>query len=583
MGDPEPAFGLARILETLLEHRHSGRDFEVINLAVTAINSHVIVPIAKETARYPADFWCIYMGNNEVVGQFGPGTVFGKSHSNLKWIRTSIAIKRTRTGQLANRIAEWIAPAKTPQVWEGVAMFLRQQIFSEDPRLAAVYENFRANLKTITEAGIQSGAHVLLSNVAVNLRDCSPFISALPLHLSENQRNLWEKNFQNGEQLLEAGLANDALVKFKKAIELHEDHAQSYFFLGQCFWKLGNDAAAQKCFLKARDLDGLRFRTDGKLNAIIRDYASAHASQKLRFVNAEALFAYNAAGNIPGDELFWDHVHFRFPGNYLLALAFAMQIEKCIFSKESLSEKPTWMSLSDCAQALTLTRWTDYETTESMRRRLRAEPFASQSIFKMRDARLEQQLREHRVGISTNAFDKHEAIFKKALTENPDDYMLRNLFARYLLFHGKRDEATKEWDVITRQVPSHLAAHFQKGEALAGLSHRAHEAEASLRQALLIRPDTAEIHLSLGKALLTQNKHRDALEQLDAALLLRPDFTEALIEASKVWAGLDKKDEARKSLKRAKETQPKDQRLIEALKNLDEMLDEKLDKNLKRK
>ena len=48
-GDPEPAFGMPRLLEVLLEGRFPGRDFEVINAAVTAINSHAILPIARDT------------------------------------------------------------------------------------------------------------------------------------------------------------------------------------------------------------------------------------------------------------------------------------------------------------------------------------------------------------------------------------------------------------------------------------------------------------------------------------------------------------------------------------------------------
>ena len=42
----------------------------------------------------------IYMGNNEVVGPFGAGTVFGPQAPPLPLIRGSLALKSTRTGQL---------------------------------------------------------------------------------------------------------------------------------------------------------------------------------------------------------------------------------------------------------------------------------------------------------------------------------------------------------------------------------------------------------------------------------------------------------------------------------------------------
>ncbi len=47
-----------------------------------------------------ADIWVIYMGNNEVVGPFGAGTVFGRQVPPLPLIRASLALKTTRIGQL---------------------------------------------------------------------------------------------------------------------------------------------------------------------------------------------------------------------------------------------------------------------------------------------------------------------------------------------------------------------------------------------------------------------------------------------------------------------------------------------------
>src|ERR1700677_2876533 len=76
-GDPQPEFGLPRVLQATLSLRHPEMKFEVVNAAMTAINSHAILPIARDCARASGDIWVIYMGNNEVVGPFGAGTVFG--------------------------------------------------------------------------------------------------------------------------------------------------------------------------------------------------------------------------------------------------------------------------------------------------------------------------------------------------------------------------------------------------------------------------------------------------------------------------------------------------------------------------
>src|ERR1700722_7488348 len=86
-GDPQPAFGLPRMLEAMLSLRYPDRKFEVVNVAMTAINSHVILPIARDCARADGDIWVIYMGNNEFVGAFGASTVFGTQGRRLPLAR----------------------------------------------------------------------------------------------------------------------------------------------------------------------------------------------------------------------------------------------------------------------------------------------------------------------------------------------------------------------------------------------------------------------------------------------------------------------------------------------------------------
>ena len=50
-GDPDPTFGVGLYLRTLLHERSPGRDFDVVCVAMTAINSHAILPIARECER----------------------------------------------------------------------------------------------------------------------------------------------------------------------------------------------------------------------------------------------------------------------------------------------------------------------------------------------------------------------------------------------------------------------------------------------------------------------------------------------------------------------------------------------------
>jgi hypothetical protein len=139
LGDPQPAFGLPRMLEAILELRYPGTRFEVVNAAMTAINSNVILPIARDCAGADADIWVIYMGNNEVIGPFGAGTVFGQQVPPLPLIRANLALKTTRTGQLMDTLrCEIQKPPMGKSEWGGMEMFLDQQIRADDPRMSAV-------------------------------------------------------------------------------------------------------------------------------------------------------------------------------------------------------------------------------------------------------------------------------------------------------------------------------------------------------------------------------------------------------------------------------------------------------------
>ena len=76
MGTPDPSFNFGQILGVMLREQYPGVQFEVVNGAMTAINSYVVREIARDCAAREPDLFVVYMGNNEVIGPYGPGTVF---------------------------------------------------------------------------------------------------------------------------------------------------------------------------------------------------------------------------------------------------------------------------------------------------------------------------------------------------------------------------------------------------------------------------------------------------------------------------------------------------------------------------
>jgi len=116
-GTPDPAYSFGRLLETMLDHAHPETDFEVTVAAMPAINSHVVVEVTKDLARYEPDLFVVYLGNNEVVGPYGPGTVLSPLSPSRSLIRAGIRLRSTRTGQLLADLASRLgANADAPKV-----------------------------------------------------------------------------------------------------------------------------------------------------------------------------------------------------------------------------------------------------------------------------------------------------------------------------------------------------------------------------------------------------------------------------------------------------------------------------------
>ncbi len=110
-GVPDGAYSFSRMLEVLLEATYRSVEFEVFNAGMTAINSHSVVQIAKDLRRSNADAFVVYLGNNEVVGPYGAGTVFSPLQRNLSLIRAGIGSRRFRLGQLASAMSRRLSPA----------------------------------------------------------------------------------------------------------------------------------------------------------------------------------------------------------------------------------------------------------------------------------------------------------------------------------------------------------------------------------------------------------------------------------------------------------------------------------------
>jgi len=512
MGDPEPAYGFARQLERMLQVRHADKKIEVINVAMTGINSHVICEIARDCGPLEGDCWLIYAGNNEVVGPFGAGTVFGRQTPNRWVIRANLALKSLRLGQL---VLKWLSRSHEPIEWEGMEMFLRQQVRSNDPRLETVYGHFERNIGEIIDRGRNAGAKVIVATMAVNLKDCPPFASVHRAGLDATQLSEWERQFAAGRQSERAERFGDAAVAYEKAWRIDPEFAEVAFHRACCDFAQNKYTAAETNFCRARDLDALRFRADSAINGRIRRVA---AQKQVRLIDAEQECAVGST-SVPGEEIFYDHVHLNFKGNHRVAALFLPGVEKELFGSvfgSALSEEET-------GRRLAFTPFDEGRVGEEMRLRLRQPPFSSQSNAEERDVRWEKRLEQLRGALADSV-----GAYRAALALAPEDWVLHANLGRLLEATEDAPEATTEWQQVIRLMPDEPDGWFQLGELAYG-GKKYVEADSYYRKTLEKKPDSCEALNGLGLSAAAQGKSREAFQYFETALRVNPRFSVARV------------------------------------------------------
>jgi tetratricopeptide (TPR) repeat protein len=538
MGDPQPAYGAGRYMEVLLRQRFPGKKFEVINLGITAINSHVILPIARECARHDGDFWIVYMGNNEMVGPFGAATVFGAQALPLSLVRFNLALQQTRTGQWLVSTLRHLAGKSKNTSWGGMEMFLENQIPPDDPRKETVYQNFAANLRDIISAGMNSGAKVILNTVAVNLKDSPPFASLNNSNLPAADRQQFDTLFAEGKSLQSQNNYPAAAELFTQAVKLDPQYAEVHYRLAQCELALTN-AEAREQFQIACDMDALPFRTDTRINHAIRQLAQAHAGDRLVLCDAELALAQASPAHIPGDETFYEHVHFNFDGNYRLGKMWAEQISQQLVSGGSPPGTTNWASQADCDRALGLSIWNRQFVLEALTRRFRTPPLSTQfnnaeRLQKVRDEELNLRQQE----AQPDAVQRVRNDFAAALEQAPMDNFLYEGLANFLEVIKDPQSAITAYRKICKLVPNDFYACLQLGRLLREQG-QPEEGEPFLEQAVQLRPCVPESLLELGNCLAAQSKFAPALDCMERAARLRPQDVSYVYSTGQMLAKLN--------------------------------------------
>lgn len=456
-GTPDAAYGLTRVLDRLLRLSFPTQRWEVVNAAMPGINSHIMRVIARECAQQQPDLFVIYAGNNEVVGLHAPEPG-RRGLTGRRWLlRLLQAARSSRLGQGLTALTSRWQPNQPDEAGQDQEFFRRHRLAADDPGRQAVYDNFRANLAEILDGALASGARVVLSTVAVNLRDCPPLGSLHRREVSAADRGQWEALYSRGATAEAQQDFAAAIEAFTAAAAIDDHYAELHFRLARCLEAAGQVAAAREHYRLACDHDALPFRADHRVNQIIRELAARYRDRGLIFVDTEQELARQAGGEsqVPGEDLFYEHVHYRFVGNYLLASNLFPRVVAALADRLGVTNTAAVAvpSLAACTEALAFTPVKEAELTRQMLDLQAHPPFTDQWQHAERMARLRAAYEQRFGRLGPRDWEQAVTACERALVKYPEDWALHYQLGRLQFKRGHFAEAVRAMRAAKQHLP----------------------------------------------------------------------------------------------------------------------------------
>ena len=290
-GFPYPMNGaFSRFIKRYLEIQYPSYDIEVVNLAISAINSYTLRDFMPGVVAQKPDLILIYAGHNEYYGALGAGSsqFWGSSRVlvNLMLDAADIRILQLLRNVIITVRGWFAADPVSSDVSTLMEGMVGEQLI---PLYSRVYENgirqFEGNMNDLVLMAKTAGIPLIISTMTANLRDQTPFESAQVDSLPP------------ADQVYREAKKYDRQGSFPKAVALYH---------------------------RAKELDMLRFRAPEGINRVIRNISRRH---QIPLIEMDSVFANHASDGMVGNDLMTDHVHPKIFGIELMGRAFASVME----------------------------------------------------------------------------------------------------------------------------------------------------------------------------------------------------------------------------------------------------------------
>ncbi|MFH0734909.1 MAG: hypothetical protein V1773_10820 [bacterium] len=285
-----PGGTFPRYIEKRLQLLYPNKYIEMVNISMSAINTYTLRNLLPGVIEQKPDLVIFYVGHNEYYGALGVGSMESLG-AYRSIVNLMLSLNEYKTIELLrNTIKTGISLFSGDDSAEKGTLMSRmakdQYIPINSNKFILGLKQFDGNMRDMID--MLKGKHipVILGNLTCNLLDQKPFISDKS-HKTENAMSVYNK-------------AKERL-------------------------KQGDIQEAKKLFIKAKDLDMLRFRAPEQINYSIKQLGKEF---NIPVVNIDSAFCSISKYGIPGNDLMTDHLHPTISGyNFMGKLYFEQMVK----------------------------------------------------------------------------------------------------------------------------------------------------------------------------------------------------------------------------------------------------------------
>jgi len=489
-----------RILQFRLQDVFPDRHIEVVNLGLTAVNTYTVLDFLDEILNKEPDALLIYAGHNEFYGALGAGSYeslgrarwFVKLYLNMQRSKVFL-LMRDIVGALRRTLQNMMSDTdqSKPSATLMERMVAEQTIGLNSSLFELGKKQFQGNLEDIVTLARNAGVKVVLSELVSNVKDQKPFVSV------------------KSEGLEEA----DAV--YKQAV---------------LFEKSGKIDKARELYLKAKDLDGLRFRAPEAFNEIVRDVASRF---DVPFAPMRHIFENASPNAIIGQRLMLEHLHPNIDGYFALADGFFETMRQNGFIAD------VWDEALVKPSAFYREHW-GFTELDAAYCDLRVRILTGGWPFKPKSA-------PNRTLLAYKPVSLVDSLAYKAWAD--DKTNLEHAHVSLAEYHEKRSDwmrAFREYRALVHLTPMNDTPYLLAADML--IKARQLEAAVPYLENVLKLENSSFANKWLGQIFLEKGQTKRALPYLEKAYAMAPDDAQIAYNLSGAYALSGQYDQARKTL-----------------------------------